>query len=271
MNDIEQICTNMRKDCLIMAEAAGSNGLHFGGTFSMIEIIAALYIMKMNIDEHYFDREDRDRVIISKGHGIPAVYAALHQAGILTDDELKTFKKDNTELSGHPSMNSRIGIEFSTGSLGMGVSQGIGVAIALKHKKNEDSKVYVILGDGECDEGMIWEAAMSAAKFELDNLIVIIDKNHLQYDGSTEEIMPLASCDEKWKSFGWNVMYINGHDVEECYSAMCGSYCQPTVIIADTIKGKGISFMENNASWHHKQMTRLQMDSAWEELGRSGI
>ena len=269
MNDIKQLCVNMRKDCLVMAEAAGSLGLHFGGTFSMIEIVAALYIMKMNINNNkdYFEQEERDRVIISKGHGIPSVYAVLHQAGYLTDDELKTFKNENTELFGHPCMNKRIGIEFSTGSLGMGVSQGVGVAIALKHKMNNNSRVYVILGDGECDEGMIWEAAMSAAKFALDNLIVIIDENHLQYDGSTDEIMPLLSLSDKWKSFGWNVIRVDGHDVEKCYFAICERYSKPTVIIADTVKGKGVSFMENNAIWHHKSITKSQMESAWEELG----
>ncbi len=267
MKDINDVCRLMRLDCLVMAEAAGVSGMHFGGTFSMIEIVAALYLKKMKVSRGYFHNEDRDRVIISKGHGVPAVYAALHYAGIVSDEDLSEFKGDSKLLSGHPSINSEIGMEFSTGSLGQGLSQGVGTAIGLHHKGNNISKVYVILGDGECDEGAIWEAAMSATKYKLNNLVAVIDNNHLQYDGDTETVMPLCSLSDKWKSFGWNVVNINGHDTDECYKAFDGSYDRPTVVIADTVKGKGVSFMEDDYTWHHKQITKKQLNQALEELG----
>ncbi len=265
MNDLER-CRMMRIDCLKMAEAAGNSGMHFGGSLSMIEIAYALYIKKMKINEAYFADEKRDRVIISKGHGVPAVYAALHQADIISDSDISTFKTDETILYGHPSMNPEIGMEFSTGSLGQGLSQGVGVAIGLLHKGNSSSKVYVILGDGECDEGSVWEAAMSASKYKLKNIVAIVDQNHIQYDGDTEEIMPLDSLRKKWEGFGWNVVEIDGHDIESCFKAFSEDYNMPTVILADTVKGKGISFMENDFSWHHKQLSKKQLKQAYEEL-----
>ncbi len=264
--DLKDVCLKMRQDCLVMAEAAGSSGMHFGGTLSMIEIIAVLYLQVMKITPDYLNDEKRDRAIISKGHGIPAVYAVLHQAGIITDDELKTFKQNETELYGHPSKNKRLCIEFSSGSLGQGLSLGVGTAIALLRKNNNNSRVFVILGDGECDEGSVWEAAMSAAKFNLNNLVAVIDKNKIQYDGDTEEIMPLLSLSDKWKSFGWNTLSIDGHNIIECEQALSTRYSKPTVIIANTVKGKGISFMENNPEWHHRQMTKTQAAQAWQEL-----
>lgn len=267
MRDMYEICRSMRIDCLRMAIAAGNSGMHFGGSLSMIEIAAVLYLKKMQVKKGYFTSEYRDRVIISKGHGVPAVYAALHQAGIISDEQLDSFKTDDTILYGHPSMNSDIGMEFSTGSLGQGLSQGVGTAIGLLHKGNLSSRVYVILGDGECDEGSVWEAAMSASKYNLSNLTAIIDRNHLQYDGPTGNVMPLDSFDGKWKSFGWNTVEIDGHDTEQCYRSFAAIYDRPTVIIANTVKGKGISFMENEQAWHHKQMTKKQLIQAREELG----
>lgn len=261
-----ELCKNMRKDCIIMADSAGDSGLHFGGSLSIIEIVATLYFKVMNINKSLLEDERRDRLILSKGHGVPAIYAALHQMGILSDEDIASFKSDNTNLYGHPSMNSRIGIEFSSGSLGQGLSQGVGCALGLKYKKNTDSRVFVILGDGECDEGSIWEAAMAASKFELDNLVAIIDENHIQYDGATEKIMPLSPLEEKWKSFGWDVKVINGHDVCECQRAFAETYSRPAVVIAKTIKGKGISFMENDPHWHHAKLTKSQRKQAWEEL-----
>lgn len=262
----EEICRLMRIDCLKMAEAAGIAGMHFGGSFSMIEIVYALFMLKMKIKPGYFSHEARDRVIVSKGHGVPAVYAALHQAGIISDDMLSTFKTDNTVLYGHPCVNQEIGMEFSAGSLGQGLSQGVGVALALRHKKNTSSRVYVLLGDGECDEGSVWEAAMSATKYALTNIVAIVDNNHLQYDGAIEKIMPLGNFRDKWESFGWNVVEINGHNVDACYNAVAKDYNSPTVVIANTIKGKGISFMEGDFSWHHKQMSKKQFIQAYEEL-----
>ncbi len=264
---LESICRSMRRDCLIMADAAGKSGLHFGGTLSMIEIVATLYFNIINMGTPAFKSEDRDRVIISKGHGVPAVYAALHQLGIVSNDELRTFKADETELYGHPCLNERLGIEFSSGSLGQGLSLGVGTALALKLKGNSSSKVYVILGDGECDEGSVWEAAMSAAKYKLNNLIVIVDQNQIQYDGMTDEIMPLESLQDKWKSFGWYCETIDGHDVIQCHKAFSDTSNIPKTVIARTIKGKGISFMEGVPSWHHAVMTQSQRKQAWEEIG----
>lgn len=257
----------MRLDCLKMSEAAGNSGMHFGGSLSMIEIAYALYIKKMNVtNKDYFLSEYRDRVVISKGHGVPAVYAALHQVGIISDADINSFKTDETRLYGHPSMNLDIGMEISSGSLGQGLSQGVGIAIGLLHKKNTISRVYVILGDGECDEGSIWEAAMSATKFKLSNLVAIVDQNHLQYDGTTEAIMPLSVLRDKWTSFGWKVVEIDGHNIDACYNAFSYHYESPTVILANTVKGKGISFMENDFSWHHKQLSKKQLEQAYKEL-----
>lgn len=256
----------MRRDCIIMADAAGDCGLHFGGSLSLIEIIAALYLDVMNLGQNQFVSEDRDRLILSKGHGVPAVYAALHQRGIVSDEELSTFKADVTELYGHPCMNQRLGIEFSTGSLGQGLSLGVGVALSLKKRGNIKPRVYVILGDGECDEGSVWEAAMSASKFGLNNIRVIVDQNKIQYDGNTEDIMPLQSLEEKWESFGWNVAKIDGHDIEQCKNAFLRETVKPLIILANTIKGKGISFMEGDPLWHHAKMSKEQRRQAWEEL-----
>lgn len=262
----KKLCKDMRKDCIIMADSAGDSGLHFGGSLSMIEIIAALYFGAMNISPQMLNDERRDRLILSKGHGVPAIYAALHKMKVLSDEELLSFKSDQTELYGHPCMNSRLGIELSSGSLGQGLSQGVGCALGLKYKNNNDSRVFVILGDGECDEGSVWEAAMAASKFELDNLIAIVDENKIQYDGRTMEIMPLYPLEKKWKSFGWDVIKIDGHDVLECKNTFEKKYERPTVVIAETIKGKGISFMENEPHWHHAKLTKSQRKQAWEEL-----
>lgn len=259
-------CVEMRRDCLKMAEAAGSAGAHYGGTLSLIEIIASLYLNIMNFNKDMINDDARDRLILSKGHGIPAVYAAFKQLGILTDEELLTFKNDVTELYGHPSMNRRIGIEFSTGSLGQGLSLGVGVAITLKRKKNFSSRVFVIMGDGECNEGSVWEAALSASKYMLNNLVVIIDRNQLQYDGNTEDVLSLSPFADKWKSFGWDIVCIDGHELEQCCDAFLKQTNRPLAIIADTIKGNGISFMENEASWHHNKMTKSQSEQAWREV-----
>ncbi|MBR3721488.1 MAG: transketolase [Selenomonadaceae bacterium] len=266
MMDMREVCRLMRIDCLKMAEAAGNFGMHFGGSLSLIEIVAALYLGYMKINRDYFLNETRNRVIISKGHGVPAVYAALHQAGIISDEELATFKADDTMLYGHPSLNKELGIEFSSGSLGQGLSLGVGVALALRHKNNTSSRVFVILGDGELDEGSVWEAAMSANKYNLSNLVAVVDYNRLQYDGDVAEIMPLEPISDKWKSFGWQTIDIDGHDVDKCLEVFKERYDQPTAIIAHTVKGKGISFVENNFIWHHKKMTRNQFDLAYEEL-----
>ncbi len=266
-NKLEQACVRMRRDCLLMAEAAGSTGLHFGGSLSLIEIVATLYLDVMNISKDKMNDPLRDRLILSKGHGVPAVYAALHQMGVISEEELSTFKTDDTRLYGHPCMNPELGIEMSSGSLGQGLSQGVGMALALRHQNNDSSRVFVILGDGECDEGSVWEAAMSAAKFRLNNLVAVVDRNQIQYDGETETVMPLQQFEDKWHSFEWDVLTIDGHDLVQCHEAFSARSEKPLVVIANTIKGKGISFMEGVPTWHHATMNKAQREQAWEELG----
>lgn len=263
---LEVHCREMRKDCLRMAKAAGSEGFHFGAALSVIELVAVLYLRVMHIGKELFASEERDRFILSKGHGVPAVYAVLERMNVLSEEDLLTFKGEHTVLYGHPSRNGELGIEFSSGSLGQGLSFGVGVALALKRKGNEDARVFVLLGDGECNEGSIWEAAMAAAKYGLENLTVIVDRNHLQYDGDTEQVMPVASLEEKWKSFGWECCRIDGHDLGQIDGALRRKSSGPYVIIADTVKGKGISFMENQAEWHHGMMTAEQEKQAWKEV-----
>lgn len=266
LQELKKSCIEMRKSCLQMAEAAGESGMHFGGSLSMIEIAAALYLEVMNIAKATIESETRDRLILSKGHGVPAIYAALKLLGILSDADLKTFKQNETILFGHPAMNQKIGIEFSSGSLGQGLSLGVGTALGMKFKGNSTSRVFVILGDGECDEGSVWEAAMSASQYKLHQLVAIVDRNHLQYDGDTEDIMSMGTIEDKWKSFGWEVFTVNGHDLEQCCEAFSKKSTKPIAVIADTVKGKGISFMENQYTWHHAQMTKKQTEAAWKEV-----
>lgn len=264
--ELKKAAKRMRRDCLIMAQAAGKQGMHFGGSLSMIEIAATLY---MGIGNVFLEKDcqERNRIIISKGHGMPAIYAAMKEMGRLSEDDLKSFKSGNTNLYAHPSMNIDMGVEFSSGSLGQGLSLGVGSALALRHKQLNKSKVYVILGDGECNEGSIWEAALSAGKYQLNQLCAIIDKNGLQYDGETASVLSMEPLREKWESFGWDVLEIDGHDIEQCYDAFSYKSQKPLVVIANTVKGKGISFMENQSSWHFGQMSAKQFEQAWEELG----
>ena len=193
-------------------------------------------------------------------------YAALNVLGIVSEEQLKTFEKDQTDLPGHPVKNNNLGIDFSTGSLGMGLSLGIGVAIALKRKKL-NNRVFVLLGDGECNEGSVWESALSAPNLGLNNLTVIIDHNNFQQTGSNKEIMNLDSLEKKWSSFNWKTQNIDGHNLEEIYSAVKDEEKDlPKAIIANTIKGKGFSFSENNNDWHHKIMTKSNYEEALKEL-----
>lgn len=259
-------CQCMRRDCLKMAKAAGMQGFHFGATLSIIEIVAVLYMKVLHFNKKNLAEETRDRFILSKGHGVPAVYAAWKEIGFLNDDDLDLFKQNETKLYGHPFRNVLDGVEFSSGSLGQGLSFAVGSALGLKKKKNYVTKVYTLLGDGECDEGSVWEAAMCASKYKLDNLVAIVDWNQLQYDGPIEEVMPLCSLEEKWKSFGWNVKMVDGHNVEQIYDALGSKSDLPMVVIAKTIKGKGISFMENNPSWHHGILKKQEEEQAWREI-----
>tara|TARA_Y100001970_G_scaffold243737_1_gene309279 strand:- start:1095 stop:1928 length:834 start_codon:yes stop_codon:yes gene_type:complete len=267
LEEIKQFAKNLRRKVLDMAYYAGANSSHFGGALSSAEIISYLYGYYMNFDKKNPLWEDRDRFILSKGHGCLSYYAALSEIGYIKNDDLKTFEKDNTDLLGHPVINKNKGIEFSNGSLGMGLSLGIGVALAGK-KKNKKYRVFVVLGDGECNEGSVWEAAMSAPNFKLNNLTIIIDNNKFQQTGSNKEIMDTTNLKKKWESFGWDVFEINGHDLNEIdnFFSMTISSDKPKALIANTVKGKGFSFSENNNDWHHSILSKKFYDQGLEEL-----
>ena len=263
---IQKFSTQIKKNILEMAYSAGSSSSHFGGALSIADIIATLFSfkMKLNNDPNW---ELRDRFILSKGHACLAYYAALCEVGYIPKDDLKTFEKDESNLLGHPVINKSLSIDFSTGSLGMGLSLGIGVSVSLK-KKKLNSKVFVVLGDGECNEGSVWEAAMAASNFRLDNLYIIIDKNNFQQTGSSNNIMNTESLKDKWSSFGWETVSLNGHNLGELYDYfnLEQSSNKPKAIIANTIKGKGFSFSENNNDWHHAVLSKSLYEKGLKEL-----
>lgn len=266
---LDEIAKAMRADCLKMGRAAKNQGIHLGASFSCIEIMAALYFKRGALDPQKVEDEARDRIILSKGHGVPAQYAAFVELGLIDETELETFKQAESRLTGHPSLGSHLdGIEFSTGSLGQGLSLGVGSALALRRKGNQEARVYVIMGDGECDEGSVWEAAMSAAHYGLDNLTAIVDANVLQYDGTTDEVMSLGDLAAKFEAFGWKTIEVDGHDCQAVAAALdVVENGQPIAIIAHTVKGKGASFAEGVVSWHHDRLTDKLFMQAMEELG----
>jgi transketolase len=266
LKEIKNFSKKIRKHILDMALHAGASSSHFGGALSIVEIISTLFSYQMNLNEKNKYLETRDRFILSKGHACLAYYAALCEIGFIKKDELKTFEKNDSNLLGHPVANKELGIEFSNGSLGMGLSLGIGLCISSKKKKS-NFKVYVILGDGECNEGSVWEAMMAASHFKLDNLYVFIDRNNFQQTGSNNEIMSLENLKAKLISFGWNTIEIDGHNINEISNALnLNDKNKPTAIIANTIKGKGFSFSENNNSWHHAVLTKSTYEKALTEL-----
>ena len=248
-----------------MALSAGASSAHFGGALSITEIVSTLFAYQMKIDKKNPNWEERDRFILSKGHACLAYYAALFEIGYLKEEELKTFEKDDSNLLGHPVMNKNLGIDFSTGSLGMGLSIGLGLSLAAK-KKKKNFKVYVIIGDGENNEGSIWESAISAPNLNLDNLFVIIDKNNFQQTGTVKEIMNTDSLGNKWESFGWEVSEIDGHDINDIEKFFNNKSSKPKLLVANTVKGKGISFSENNNDWHHAVLTKNLYEKALKEI-----
>ena len=259
----------MRKHSLDMALVAGSNGAHLGPGYSMAEIMATLYTAVLKHDPKNPTWPDRDRFILSKGHGVLGYYTILAECGYFPVELLKTFETKDSPLAGHPSIHQEFGIDFSTGSLGHGLSLGIGIAMAAKMDK-KDIDAYVYLGDGECNEGMVWEAVMAANQFKLDNLVAIVDRNKIQSDGISREIIDMGDMAEKWRSFGWQVREIEGHNVEQLLDALHKRNRpsgRPYVIIAHTIKGKGVSFFENNNLWHHNKLSQEQYINALKELG----
>jgi len=267
---IKHISKSMRKNILDMALAAGGNSSHFGAGLSIVEITATLYGAIMKYNHSNPEWGERDRFILSKGHGVLGYYTALAEAGFIPMEDLLTFEKTKSYLLGHPVINRKKGIEFSNGSLGMGLSLGIGVALSGK-KRGSQFKVYVLIGDGECNEGSVWEAAMAASHFKLDNLIAIVDKNGFQLGGLNNEIMNIENLADKWSSFGWNVTEVDGHNVSQLYDAFLKKTDskKPTAIIANTVKGKGFSFSENNNAWHHAVLTKSYYDQAIVELNQN--
>jgi transketolase len=262
--EIVNFSKEVRKKILKMSFKAGAASAHIGGALSIADIVSILFKYQMkNINEN----SNRDRFILSKGHACLAYYSALNLIGLISNDEIDTFEKDNSNLAGHPVKNKKLRIDFSNGSLGMGLSIAIGLAISFK-KKEEKSKVYVIMGDGECNEGSVWEAAMAAPKFKLNNLQLIIDKNNFQQTGSNLEIMSLEDLSAKWTSFGWDVNEVDGHNIYEMkkYFDKNSQVEKPQLMIANTIKGKGFSFTENNNSWHHAIITEKLFNEAMKEI-----
>ena len=267
IKNIKKFSLEVKKNILEMALAAGASSAHFGGALSIVEIISILFAHQMKIDKKNINWEKRDRFILSKGHACLAYYAALCEIGYISKEELKTFEKNDSNLLGHPVKNTKLGIDFSNGSLGMGLSLGIGVALSSK-KRKLNFNVYVILGDGECNEGSVWEAAMAAPNFKLDNLYVIIDKNNFQQTGSNKEIMSVENLKDKWSSFGWHAIELDGHNIEDLFEFFKNSQKikKPKAIIANTVKGKGFSFSENNNQWHHSVLTKSLYEKAIKEI-----
>ena len=264
---LNEITNVIRKD--IVSMICKSKSGHPGGSLSAVEILTALYFDQMNIDPTNPKMEDRDRFVLSKGHAAPALYATLAQRGYFAKDELNNLRQLGSMLQGHPDMKKVPGVEMSTGSLGQGFSVACGMAMAAK-LDNAPWNVYALLGDGEVQEGIIWEAAMSAAHYKLDNMIAFLDYNGLQIDGEVESVMNINPIEDKFKTFGWNVITIDGHDFDQIFAALDmakDTVDNPTMIIAKTIKGKGVSFMENQASWHGSAPSEEQLEQALSELG----
>ena len=263
---LEEIARKIRIEIVRMITRAGSG--HPGGSLSCTDILTALYFEVMRHDSGQPEWEDRDRFILSKGHAAPALYAVLAQAGYFPRDWLQTFSADDSRLQKHPDRLIVPGIEISTGALGQGLSVGIGIALDGRIRK-KDYRVYVVIGDGESDEGQIWEAAMAASHFGLGNLTAFLDYNRLQVDGTTRQIMDLEPVDQKWASFGWHVQVIDGHDMAQILEAVertRETEHKPSMIVARTVKGKGVSFAENKVEWHAQAFTPEQGQQAVAEL-----
>ena len=268
---IEQMAFRMRRRILDMSVRC-DGPTHLGGGLSIVDIMATLYGGLMNFDADNPRWDERDRFILSKGHGVLGLYTALVEARVISEEVFQQFKKDDSPLISHPVMNLDLGIESSNGSLGHGLSLAVGMGIAAR-KKYANHRIYVLLGDGECNEGSVWEAAMCAAQYKLGNIVAIVDNNGFQSDGSTEDIISSLTLAAKWRSFGWNVCEVNGHDVKDLVIALQTHLVsdQPNCLIAKTIKGKGVEFMENNNEWHHNRLTKAMFDRAVAEQASNRI
>lgn len=266
IKELQKIAYKIRRDAIDAVYSAASG--HPGGSLSIAEILAYLYFEEMNIDPKNPGKPDRDRFVLSKGHAAPGLYAALAERGYFPVEELKTLRQIDSVLQGHPDMKHIPGVDMSTGSLGLGISAACGMALAAKQMK-QDWRVWTIVGDGESEEGQVWEAAMFAAHYKLDNLCAIIDWNGLQIDGAVKDVMNPTPLDEKFKAFGWHVIMIDAHDLAAIDAAVKEAKAtkgQPTAIIAKSVKGKGVSYMENAVNWHGAAPKQEQYEIAVKEL-----
>lgn len=267
IQELQEIAQTIRRDIVEMVYLAGSG--HPGGSLSAADIMTVLYFEKMNVNSQEPKMVNRDRFVLSKGHAAPVLYSTLARKGYFDVVEMKSLRKVGAMLQGHPDMKHIPGVEMSTGSLGQGFSTSVGMALANKLDKSP-SKTYVLLGDGELNEGIVWEAAMSAAQFKLESLVAILDYNKLQIDGRNDDVMGVHPVDEKFRSFGWHVIECDGHNLEAIHQALLQSDShvgKPTLIIANTLKGKGVSFMEDQVGWHGKAPSQEEFNRAMKELG----
>ncbi|MCL2517485.1 MAG: transketolase [Oscillospiraceae bacterium] len=269
IKELKNIAAHIKLGALEAVHSAMSG--HPGGSLSIADILAYLYFAEMNVDPQNPDWEDRDRFVLSKGHTAPGLYAVLAEKGYFPKEDLKTFRQIDSYLQGHPDMKSVPGVDMTTGSLGLGISAACGMALAAKIK-NKDYRVYAILGDGELAEGQVWESAMFAAHYKLDNLCAFIDFNGLQIDGKITEVMNSTPIDEKYKAFNWNVIVIDGHDLNQIETAVNNAKVtkgKPTMIVCKTVKGNGVSFMENQVHWHGTAPNKEQYEQAVAEITAS--
>lgn len=267
MEELIKHTRHIRQNILRQVYAAQSG--HPGGSLSAVELLTVLYFQVMDVNERNVDTLNRDRFVLSKGHASPLLYAVLAEKGLLKKNELTGFRSLDSKLQGHPNMRYVSGVDMSTGSLGQGISCAVGMALANKLDQNPH-RVYVLIGDGECEEGQVWEACMAAAHYQLDNLCVILDYNHLQIDGNIQDVIGPEPFRSKFEAFGFYVIEIDGHDLTAIQSAFEQAKSvkgKPTLILAHTVKGKGVSFMENEAGWHGAAPNRAQYDQAMKELG----
>ena len=264
--NLERLCQGLRQDLIKLLHGIQTG--HPGGSLSSAEIMTTLYFEKLKVDAKNPRDPNRDRFVLGKGHAAPMLYMILAEKGFFPKSELVTLRQIGSKLQGHPCALKVPGIELSTGPLGLGLPAGLGMALAAK-LDGLDYRTYVLMGDGELQEGIVWEAAMSAAKFKADNLTVIVDNNGVQLDGTLEEIMPMGDIAAKWRAFGWHVIGIDGHQVDAISDAVDEAKTvkgQPTVIIAKTVKGKGVSFMEGQSAWHGKPIGKDDYVNAMKEL-----
>jgi len=263
---LQDVAKQIRRDIITMLAESASG--HPGGSLSAVEILTALYFQEMRVDPANPQWPDRDRFVLGKGHAAPVLFSTLAEKGYFPREELLTFRKINSRLQGHPDMKKAPGVEMSTGSLGQGISAAVGMALAGKLDK-KDYRVFVLLGDGEVQEGQVWEAAMSAAHYKLDNIVAFLDHNGLQIDGPVAEVLSPEPISDKFAAFGWHVLSIDGHSFTQISAALESAkkvQGKPTMIIAETIKGKGVSFMENQVGWHGNPPNKEQAEQALAEL-----